>query len=212
MFIETKKRKDCSKKVVLNSEETRSIGRAVQTLEDGGSVVYPTDTVLGLGVDALNPNAVKKLLQIKERNQKPISVLFSNLLTASKYVIFPDSVGDLLYIYKILPGNFTVILPLKREVPDSIRILSGNSECLGVRIANDPVSAKILEWFGKPITTTNANIKGGIPSCNVSEIEKQFEKKNYKPDFYLKTSYKGSGKPSHVISICERGNIKVIRA
>lgn len=135
---------------------TLAIRKAVGILKKGGLIVYPTETCYGLGADATNPRAVKKLLQYKGgRRRKPISVAVANQTMAKKYVKINKTAENL--YQNFLPGPLTVISQSKGKVTFG---LESANQTLGIRIPDYPFVLKLIAQFGKPITATSANTSG----------------------------------------------------
>jgi L-threonylcarbamoyladenylate synthase len=141
----------------LTSEnQAAALERAIAVLKDGGIVVYPTETMYGVGVDAKNPKAVKKLLQFKNRPAgKPISVMVPTLSAAESIVELNDTAYGL---YKtFLPGPVTVISQSKKMVDPALESELGT---LGIRISSHPFALELATSYGSPITATSANASG----------------------------------------------------
>jgi len=129
------------------------IAEAITALRSGGLVVYPTETVYGIGVDATNQDAVNKLLQYKSRREgKPLSVAVADATMASEYVEV-NSIAHNLYA-NFLPGPLTVISKSKGKLAKGVESENGT---LGIRIPDYKLILEIVENFGKPITATSAN-------------------------------------------------------
>ncbi len=141
---------------LLKNTESEIITTAVKTLQKGGLIIFPTETVYGAGVDATNPKAVDKLLAYKSRREgKPLSIAVSDQKTAAKYVKINDQAQKL--YRRFLPGPMTIISQSLGLVAPGVESELGT---LGVRIPNYQLMLKILTRFGKPITATSANASG----------------------------------------------------
>lgn len=133
------------------------LNAAISVLQSGGLVVYPTETMYGVGCDAQNEAAVTKLLRYKERPAgKAISVLVKNQSEAEKLVVI-DAQAEQIF-RSFLPGPVTVVCKDK-EVVDSR--LPSEFGTLGIRISNHPIASALSAQYGKPITATSANAAGG---------------------------------------------------
>jgi L-threonylcarbamoyladenylate synthase len=141
--------------------EKMIIRKAVSILKRGGLIVYPTDTVYGIGADATKKKCIEKIYYAKRRpKNKLISALVADKTMLKKYS-YPSKLS-----MKKLPGKYTFILKMKKELP----IAKG---CAGFRIPRH-WCVKISKEFGKPITTTSANISGAVTPDNIREIKKMF--------------------------------------
>ncbi|MFH0798645.1 MAG: L-threonylcarbamoyladenylate synthase [Pseudomonadota bacterium] len=148
-----------------------AIARAVAYLSDGQVIAYPTETIYGLGADVLNRKAVKRIYDLKSRDYGlPISILVADLkmlrLVAAEV---PDSA--LALMRKFWPGALTILFPASSAIPKGLVTNTGK---VGVRISSHPVAAAIVERFGRPITTTSANLSGFPPSLSVKHVQKYF--------------------------------------
>lgn len=129
---------------------------AAQTIKDGGLVVYPTDTLYGLGADAMNAEAIGKVFEAKERPEDaPISVAVSDVQMMGKVARLGPWVAEV--IEALIPRPITFLLPKKKKVPST---LTGGSDVIGVRIPNHMFALSLVALTG-PITTTSANLHEG---------------------------------------------------
>ena len=134
-------------------KENLNINELIKTLKSGGLVIYPTETMYGIGADATNAKAIKKLTRYKKRPfGKPYSIAVSNQRMAQKY-IYLNETGKNLY-RTFLPGPMTVISWGKHKVAPGVESENGT---LGIRIPNYQMVLEIVKKFGKPITATSAN-------------------------------------------------------
>lgn len=135
-----------------NNEEI--IRQAVMTLQEGGILIYPTETCYGIGVDATNPKAIEKLYQYKTRREgKPLSVAVADKEMAQEYAEINDIAENLYENY--LPGPLTVVSKGLHKVAPGVESEFGT---LGIRIPDYNLIRDIVKAFGKPITATSANI------------------------------------------------------
>lgn len=170
-------------------------------LENNGLIIYPTDTLYALGVNALNKEAIKKIFEVKGRDyNKPISIALKNLEEAKKYFIFNEIAEKI--AKKFLPGPLTIILPshiLPKELSPTKKF--------SFRIPENDIALKILNNLDFPITATSANISGGENPANAKIAIKQIGK-------YVELVLDGGkckyGKPSTVIDLSE-GKIIIVR-
>ena len=156
-------------KINANNPEKDKIKAAVSVLKRSGTVVYPTDTVYGIGANIFDAKAVQKVYQVKKRSPlKPISTCVSKIEDIHKIAHMDEDTEKM--IEKILPGPFTVILKKKESVPS---ILTSGGEKIGVRIPDSKVCMELASAF--PITTTSANISGEKIPESLDGILKQLD-------------------------------------
>lgn len=172
------------------------IERAVQVLSHDGLVVYPTDTVYGLGADAFSDEAIEKVYEAKGRlHGKPVSIAVSDIDMMGA-VAEIDSVSEE-FIAKFLPGPVTVILEAKNSIPD---ILTGGTGMIGIRIPAHQIPHDIITLFDAPITATSANLSGEHDPVTLSDC-------HVPHDFHIDGG-KLPGTPSTVVDI---GNRTIVR-
>ena len=143
----------------INSEnpQGRFIKRAVETLIRGGVIVYPTDTVYGIGCDVFNKKAIEKIYQIKGKERKsPLSFIVPNLKDISIYAQVSDQSYRIMR--RLLPGPYTFVLPATKMVPK--KIAEVNKKTIGIRVPDNKICQMLLEEFEKPIISTSANLSG----------------------------------------------------
>ncbi len=144
-------------KINTENPQGRFIRRAVEILREGGVIVYPTDTVYGIGCDIFNKKAIDRIYQIKGKSRKqPLSFIVPNLKDISKYAYVSDHAYRIMR--RILPGPYTVVLPATRMVPK--KIAEVNKRTVGIRIPDNRICMMLLEEFGNPIISTSANLSG----------------------------------------------------
>jgi tRNA threonylcarbamoyl adenosine modification protein (Sua5/YciO/YrdC/YwlC family) len=150
--------------------EPRKIRRAVDALEAGNVIAYPTDTVYGLGCDVMNKRAVDRLYEIKgmERSQM-LAFVCRDLSEVSRYAVVHDSVYRTLRKY--LPGPYCFILEATRDVP---RIVQTSRRTVGVRIPNNPVAQALIAELGRPIISSTAARHGELPNPDPHDIDDTF--------------------------------------
>jgi tRNA threonylcarbamoyl adenosine modification protein (Sua5/YciO/YrdC/YwlC family) len=153
-----------------NSPEPRKIRRAVDALEAGKIIGYPTDTVYGLGCDLFNKKAVDRLYLLKGMPKaQQLAFVCRNLAEITTYAVVND------YEYRILkeylPGPYCFILNATREVP---KIVQSPRKHVGIRIPNHPVALALVEELGRPIISSTAARPGNAPHVDPREIELDF--------------------------------------
>jgi L-threonylcarbamoyladenylate synthase len=179
-------------KIDTEKPEQDKIEFALNLLRDGGTVVYPTDTIYGLGVNIYDENAIKKVFYIKKRSfNKPLSVCLSQISDINRIAYLDKTKRDI--INEILPGPFTIILRKKEFIS---KLLTAGGEKIGIRIPNNRICMELTKLF--PITTTSANLSGKKPSRSVNEVVKQLDDS---VDLILDTGKSENELPSTVIDL-----------
>lgn len=153
----------------LSIYSPNAIAEATKLLDLGHIVVYPTDTLYGLGADALNSRAVEKISKIKGR-LGPWSIAVSNFEMLKKYCRIPKNHAE--FVQDKLPGPITLIFPegSKKLAPE----LLGLNQSIGVRIPNNSITQQLITALGKPITSTSVNRTGESPLNDPNLIRKNF--------------------------------------
>lgn len=150
--------------------QTRLIRKAVDILKDGGVIIYPTDTVYGLGCDLSNKRGIERIYEIKKRNKKqPLSFVCSDLKHISQYALVTD------YAYKtmkrLLPGPYTFILEASRLVP---KIILPKRPTTGIRVPDNAICLSLIRELGQPIISTSVKTQDGEDLGNPSIIDEHF--------------------------------------
>jgi L-threonylcarbamoyladenylate synthase len=149
-----------------NTHHQEAYSQALRTLKAGGLIIYPTETVYGLGADATNQKAVDKLLTFKTRREgKPLSIAVANQEMAEKYVKLNDQAHQL--YRQFLPGPYTIISNYTAGLAAGV---ASEFKTLGVRISDYPFVSQLIQTFGKPITATSANASGKKRPYQISDI------------------------------------------
>ncbi len=147
------------------------IRTAVATIKRGGTVIYPTETVYGLGADAFSEDAVRKVYKIKNRDfSQPLSVAVSSFEMLQEVAFVASECLEVLS--ELLPGPVTVLLRRKAGVAQVLTAGSAGSEVevVGVRFPENEVARRLIEGAG-PLTATSANLSGRAPPTCVEEVE-----------------------------------------
>ena len=187
----------------VETEKEECLKAARKSLKSKKLVIYPTDTVYGLGADATSDKAVKKVYEAKSRpSEKPISVAVDSVSMAEK-------VGDIdkyekVVMEEILPGPLTLIVEPNSYVSN---FLTGNTEKIGVRIPKHTLILELIERLNRPITTTSANITGRenpkTPEEAINQLEESVE-------LVLDDGKLGDDEPSTVAKL-DNSNVQIIR-
>jgi L-threonylcarbamoyladenylate synthase len=182
------------------------IKKACEVLASGGIILYPTDTVWGIGCDATNEAAVKRVYKLKQRSDNKAMIVL--LDSSAKLNYYIDGVPDLAYdLIEISEKPLTVIYDQARNVAPSLMAADGS---LAVRITTEKFSSELCRRFRKALVSTSANISGQPSPSNFSEISDAIKDSvdyivRFRQDDREKT------KPSGIIKLSVNGEVKVIR-
>ncbi len=192
-------------KIYPENPEMSKINQVVKVLQDGGLVIYPTDTVYGLGCDIHNQKAVEKLCRLKDLNPKKLNLAFIcyDLSHISEYARVSTQVFKVMK--KALPGPFTFILPASSKVP---KILNSNKKTVGIRIPDNTIPRTIVQQLGNPIITTSIKDEDEIIEYS-TDPELIYEKFKNLVDVVIDGGY-GNNVPSTVVN-CIEENFEVVR-
>lgn len=183
-----------------------AINQAIQILKDGGVILYPTDTIWGLGCDATNPEAVEKIYKIKRRSDsKSLVVLAADIDMVSKYVAeMPEMATTLV---EITDKPLTIIYPEGVGLAHNVTAEDGS---VAIRVPMNDFCTSLLKKFQKPIVSTSANISGERPPIHLNEVSKEI---SAAVDWVANSEWdKGAtGKASSIIFLKGDGEVKVIR-
>lgn len=175
-----------------NEVDKNVIDETVKVLADGGVILYPTDTVYGLGANIFNRKAVRKVYNIKKRSYlKPVSLLVSSKDAIP--LVSKASLNQLNFIDKYLPGPYTFILKKSKIVP---RHLTSGSANVGVRVPKSEIACSLAKIF--PITTTSANLSNKDTLDTPEEILKQL---GCEVDLIIDVGPLKYGNPSTIIDL-----------
>jgi len=152
------------------SPHQRIINKAVEVIKKGGIIVYPTDTIYGLGADLYNKKAMEKVKRIKKMAlTKPLSFIMHDLKDISIYAIVPD------YAYKVMrrvtPGSYTFVLPATKAVP---KLMLHNRKTVGIRIPNALYAQELVKELGHPLLSTSVPLGEDGYHTDPQEIAENF--------------------------------------
>ncbi len=171
------------------------IAEAAATIREGGLVIYPTETVYGLGADATSDEAVAKVFMAKTRPiENPLPVIVSST-EMGREIIELNRAAEALF-EKFMPGPLTVVGKMKPKKVS--QLLTGGTGKVGVRIPDNRVALKLVEFVGGPITSTSANLSGMPAPTTAKEAIEQL---GSKVDLALDSGKCRVGKPSTVVDI-----------
>ena len=181
------------------------IEKCYKILSKGGVILYPTDTVWGIGCDATNQKAVDKIYKIKKREEtKSMIILLDDVLKLEFYVEqVPPIAFDLINKYD---NPLTIIYPKAKNLSKNVIAKDGS---IAIRIVRDEFCKRMLNIFNKPIVSTSANISGQETPLTFSKISKDIIKKmDYVVEYGQDVV---SHKASKIIKLSERDDFKVVR-
>jgi len=180
--------------------------KAVEVLKTGGIILYPTDTIWGIGCDATNEKAVQRVYEIKKReDSKSMLVLMENPALLDRYV---DDVPDVAWdLVEIATTPLTVIYPNAKNLAKNLIASDGS---IGIRFTKEQFTGQLLQRFRKPIVSTSANISGEKSPAFFNEISEEIKKQvDYIVEFRQNDST--PTQPSSIIKLGAGGRIDIIR-
>lgn len=179
--------------------------KAYEVIKEGGIILYPTDTVWGIGCDATNPEAVAKIYKLKQRAETQSMIVLMNG-EKMMYNVFKNIPEVAWQILDLSEKPTTLILDEPRNVAPNI-IAADNS--LGIRLVKEPFCFKLLERMKKPLVSTSANISGQPTPMSFKDISPEIVNGvDYVVNLYHD---KIAGKPSTIIKLTNDSQVKVIR-
>ncbi|MBU3925030.1 MAG: L-threonylcarbamoyladenylate synthase [Patescibacteria group bacterium] len=170
-------------KINSNNPSLETIKIAAKVLKNGGVIIYPTDTIYGLGASALDKNSVKKIYEVKKRPAtKPLSIVVKDIKMAKKYCAMSKKQEEI--FSSLLPGPFTLIFKKCSDKCPS-RIFTGYKNTFSVRIPDYKITALLAKELKIPLTSTSANISGLPGSGDINKVLRQLENKKNRIDLVL---------------------------
>lgn len=192
--------------LVIGKQMIEDIKKACEVLRAGGLILYPTDTIWGIGCDATNEEAVKKVYELKKRSDnKAMLVLTDSPVKLETYVSeIPDIAWDLI---EVADKPLTIIYSNAKNLANN---LLGEDGSVGIRVTNEEFSRRLCESFRKPLVSTSANVSGEPSPANFSEISEEVKNGvdyivGYRQDDMQKAS------PSNIIKLGAGGPVQIIR-
>ncbi|WP_256004886.1 MULTISPECIES: L-threonylcarbamoyladenylate synthase [Pedobacter] len=193
-------------KIYPENPNPKAIAQVVEVLRKGGIIIYPTDTVYGLGCDITNQRAIEKICRI--RGIKPekanFSFICSDLSHISDY-IKPIDTTVFRLLKKALPGPFTFILNANNNVP---KLLSSNKKTVGIRVPDNEIAREIVRQLGNPILSTSIHDEDEVIEYS-TDPELIHEKYEERVDMVIDGGY-GGNQASTVVD-CTEGDFEIIR-
>jgi len=180
--------------------------KAVEVLKAGGIILYPTDTIWGIGCDATNKEAVKRIYEIKKReDSKSMLVLMENPALLDRYI---DEVPEVAWeLVEITTTPLTVIYPGAKNLAQNLIAEDGS---VGIRFTKEKFSSQLLQRFRRPIVSTSANISGEKSPAFFDEISDEIKGSvDYIVEY--RQDDRTPSKPSSIIKLGTGGQIDIIR-
>jgi L-threonylcarbamoyladenylate synthase len=180
--------------------------KAVDILKNGGIILYPTDTIWGIGCDATNPEAVKRIYELKKReDSKSMLVLMENPALLDRYVEeVPEVAWDLV---EISTTPLTVIYPGAKNLAQNLIAEDGS---IGIRFTKEKFTSQLLQRFRKPLVSTSANISGEKSPAFFDEISEEIKSQvDYVVEYRQDDT--SPAQPSSIIKLGTGGQIDIIR-
>lgn len=177
----------------------------INTLNQGGTIIYPTDTIWGIGCDPFNEAAVGNLFYLKKRPRtKPLLLLVDSIEMLKQYVNIHPRVETLLVYHK---QPLTLIYKADKRIPSH---LTTDTRTIGIRVVLDDFCREMIKTFGKPVSSTSANFSGVPYPANFNSIESTFLNV---ADYVVKHKQEETtnGKPSVIASFNGEGELSFLR-
>jgi L-threonylcarbamoyladenylate synthase len=183
-----------------------AIKKALEVLQNGGVILYPTDTIWGIGCDATNEEAVKRVYDIKKRaDSKSMLVLMENVNLLERYM---QEVPEIAYsLIEVSDKPMTIIYPAAKNLAPNLLAEDGS---VGIRITSERFTQQLIQRFRKPIVSTSANISGEPSPAIFAEVSEEIKNAvdyvvGYRQDDVT------PARPSSIIKLGVGGEIKIIR-
>jgi len=189
-----------------SADYKEDLKNCLEVLSSGGVIIYPTDTIWGIGCDATNEEAVEKVYRIKKRHDsKSMLILLDNENRIPSYIQeVPEVAWELMDVSN---KPITLILPGARNLAKNLISSDGT---VGIRLSKEPFSQELIRRFGKPIVSTSANFSGEASPGNYDDISEELSAQadyvvNYRRDEIAESP------PSSIISLGLGGEIRILR-
>ncbi len=183
------------------------IEKACRVLHEGGTILYPTDTIWGIGCDATNPEAVAKVYRLKHRDDhKALSVLVDSTAKIDFYV---DTPSDLAWdLIEMSTRPLTIIYDRARNLAPNLLAEDGS---VGIRVTNERFSRDLCRHFRKAIVSTSANISGAPSPRSFRDIDPELIKAVDHVVLYGQDLAESTGRASSIVKLFHDGQVQIIR-
>jgi tRNA threonylcarbamoyl adenosine modification protein (Sua5/YciO/YrdC/YwlC family) len=192
-------------RIYPENPDERKIRQVVECLRDGGLVIYPTDTIYGLGCDIFNARAVEKIARIKgiKAQKNDFSFICYDLSHIADYARVGNTAFKLMK--KVLPGPYTFILEATSQVP---KLLNTNKKTVGIRVPDNLIPRLIVKQLGNPIVTTSIKDDDAIVEYS-TDPELIFEKFQHQVDIVIDGGY--GGNVASTIVLATNNEFEIVR-
>ena len=190
---------------IINQE---NLAEVVEALQNGQTIVFPTETSYGLGCDATNQDAVDEIFKIKQRkSDKPLLVVVSNIEMAKKYLGWNDLLEDL--ASKFWPGPLTIVGERNKKENLATGVVAVDNT-IAVRVTNFPLTKFLSEKLNRPLVATSANLSDAGDIYDPKQILAMFSDKSAKPDILIDGGELPQNPPTTIVSVIDN-NLKILR-
>lgn len=190
---------------IINQE---NLAAAVEAIQNGQTIAFPTETSYGLGCDATNKDAVDKIFKIKERkSDKPLLVVVSSIEMAKKYLFWNDLLEDL--ARKYWPGPLTVVGEWNKKESLAMGVVATDNT-IAVRVTNFPLTKFLSEKLNRPVVATSANLADAGDVYGSKQVLAMFSDKTAKPDILIDGGELPQNPPTTIVSVVGN-NLKILR-
>jgi len=176
------------------------VDRTVQVLQKGGTAVVPTDTLYGLGCNALDPHAVGRVFDIKHRSYVKALPMFVRDISWARELVYITPEQERV-MSRFWPGKVTFVLPRRDMVP---AIMCGQGQTVGIRAPDHPFIQMLLEHLGYPVAGTSANLSGQESINDAQQIADQFSRTAPQPNLIVDAGVLADSLPSTVVDLSGR--------
>jgi len=193
-------------KIYPENPNPKAIGQVIDILDKGGIIIYPTDTIYGMGCDIMNQKSIEKLCRIRGLNPEKANLSFVcyDLTDISQYTK-PIDTATFRLLKKSLPGPFTYIFNASNQVP---KLLSSNKKTVGIRVPDNTIAREIVKQLGRPIVSASIHDDDEILEYS-TDPELIHEKFENQVDLVIDGGY-GGNEASTVVD-CTSGEFEILR-
>jgi L-threonylcarbamoyladenylate synthase len=190
----------------MNQEIIEDIKNACKIMMEGGIILYPTDTIWGIGCDATNEDAVRRVYEIKQRSDSKAMLVLTDSFTKVNFYV--DDLPDIAYdLVDLSTKPLTIIYSKARNLAPNLIAADGS---VGIRVTNEMFSQALCRQFRKAIVSTSANVSGQpSPTCFADISDEIKSKMDYIVKYHQDDM--SPAKPSSIIKLTHKGEVTIIR-